>query len=449
MATAKRKPVQTAITKAKAAPLRASKSKYAPRPSEAIDVAIVARVPNPGQRFAQMLPSDPWVTASTLQLATTGDLESYLELANSMEEKYLHYSSVVATRKMTVTGCPVDLLPGDETPYADQIANLCRKLVIETPAFEALSFDLLSAITHGYSAVQPHWDLTGPVWTYREFEPIDQRLFVYDRPTLSQLRLRQEGTPDGIEIPAGQFIIHRPKLRTGVPVRAGIARAAAVGYLFHTQTVKQWATMIEVWGMPIRLGTYEPGAATTEDEINQLRTALINLGHDAAAMVPSTMKLEVLDARRPSSGENIYKEFAEYWDRQISKLVLGQTMTTDDGSSMSQAKVHNEVRLDLMAADCKALNATLNEQLIKPWVAYNFGPTAPCPRIRFSYEPAEDLKSYAEALTPFIAQGLRVKASQIRGKFGLEEPEPGEECLTQALSPITRPSEPVDDDPAV
>ena len=65
---------------------------------------------------------------------------------------------------------------------------------------------------------------------------------------------------------------------------------------------------------------------------------------------------------------------AEWLDRQTSKAVLGQTMTTDDGSSQAQATVHNEVRHDILKSDARQLANTLNRDLIQPYVDLNFGP---------------------------------------------------------------------------
>jgi phage gp29-like protein len=57
---------------------------------------------------------------------------------------------------------------------------------------------------------------------------------------------------------------------------------------------------------------------------------------------------------------------AEGWDKQVSKAVVGQTMSTDDGSSQAQATIHNEVRVDLLQADAKAESNTLNRYFVRP-----------------------------------------------------------------------------------
>lgn len=82
------------------------------------------------------------------------------------------------------------------------------------------------------------------------------------------------------------------------------------------------------------------------------------------------MKIEFEEIANAAGGAELFERLAEWLDKQISKAVLGQTMTTDDGSSQSQANVHNEVRMDILRADAKQLAATLNRlvrNLALPW----------------------------------------------------------------------------------
>ncbi|CAH8721641.1 DUF935 domain-containing protein [Paenibacillus melissococcoides] len=67
--------------------------------------------------------------------------------------------------------------------------------------------------------------------------------------------------------------------------------------------------------------------------------------------------------RRPHQ-LNVYESLARYCDEQISKAVLGQTLTSDSGGgSFAQSKTHNEVRHDLTVAIAKDLAATLRRYL--------------------------------------------------------------------------------------
>jgi phage gp29-like protein len=111
-------------------------------------------------------------------------------------------------------------------------------------------------------------------------------------------------------------------------------------------------------------------------------------------------------------------------------------MTADNGSSMSQAKVHNEVRMDLRKADARALAATINRDVIAPYVALNFGANVKPPRVRWAIEEPEDLVAYMTAVEKFVKLGGKVQASVVRDKLGLPDPE-NDSDLLGAPSPET------------
>ena len=92
------------------------------------------------------------------------------------------------------------------------------------------------------------------------------------------------------------------------------------------------------------------------EQIQTLLDAIASLASDAGCAIPDSMKLEMQEAASRNSGGTLFKEMAEWCDAQISKAVLGQTMTTDDGSSLAQAKVHEEVRTDIIRADARSLS---------------------------------------------------------------------------------------------
>ena len=54
--------------------------------------------------------------------------------------------------------------------------------------------------------------------------------------------------------------------RSGYDTRAGIMRVCAWMYLFKNYTVKDMMGFAEVYGMPLRVGKYEPGASRADRE---------------------------------------------------------------------------------------------------------------------------------------------------------------------------------------
>ena len=140
--------------------------------------------------------------------------------------------------------------------------------------------------------------------------------------------------------------------------------------------------------------------------------------------------IEIKEASKTDSVE-VFEKLCRYADEQISKAILGQTLTSDSGGgSYAQSKTHNEVRKDILVADCKALSATLRRDLIEPLVRFNFGSEANIPYLKFDMEDSEDLKALSEVLNTLVNDlGLKVPEEYVYKKFSIPQPNEGETIL--------------------
>lgn len=360
--------------------------------------------------------------AAILRGAAEGEGCDYLTLAEEMEERDGHYASVLSTRKLALVGLDirVDALSDEarDVEIADQV-----RAIVAAPEFSDVVLDLTDALGKGYSVVEIIWDRSGKVWTPERFEHRDPRFFRWDRTTGRQLRMLDEADPvNGIALAPYKFVVHQPKLRSGLPVRAGLARLAAVAYMCKAWAWKDWMAFADVFGLPMRVGTYGPGAK--EEDIARLMRAVANLGSDAAAVIHESTRIAFEAAPNTAGAAEFFERLAMFWDKQVSKAVLGQTMTADDGASLSQAQVHNEVRLDLLKADARALQGTLNQCLVRPFVDLNIG-AGRYPQLVVSVPEPEDIRLLVEALEALVPLGLEVEQSVIRDKLGLPDPAEG------------------------
>lgn len=377
---------------------------------------------------------DPVRLANLMQAAAEGNAFDFLTLAEEMEEREPHYGSVLGTRKRAVSGIAPVIETASEDSRDIKQAEACRAL-IGRPEFGGLMDDCLDALGKGYAAVEIEWQTSA-----RQYQPVnyrwrDPRYFVFPQDDPYDLRLYDESDlVNGRPLPAYKFVIHRPRLKSGIPLRGGLARLVATSYMCKSYTLKDWVAFCEVFGMPLRLGRYKQGAK--EADIDILRKAVTNLGSDAAGILPDSMRIEFQQIANTTGGTDLFLRLAEWLDRQTSKAVLGQTMTTDDGSSQAQATVHNEVRHDILKSDARQLANTLNRDLIQPYVDLNFGPQAQYPRLELRAPKPEDLKALAESLEKLVPLGLKVSASVVRDKFGLPDPKEGDELLKSPHQPV-------------
>ncbi|WP_164273429.1 DUF935 domain-containing protein [Stenotrophomonas sp. B1-1] len=373
----------------------------------------------------------PGRLAGVLQAAADGDARDYLTLAEEMEERDLHYASVLATRKLAVAGLDVRVEAASDDTADVRHADAVRELV-QAPEFGELLAHLVDALGKGYAVGEILWDRSGKTWQPDHYAERDPRHFRFDRETGRELRLLDASDlVNGIPLAPYKFIVHTPKIRSGLPIRGGLARLAAVAYMCKAWTWRDWMAFADVFGLPMRVGKYGPGAK--QEDIDKLIAAVANLGNDAAAVMPDSMRIEFQQAVQTAGSGEFFKGLAEWWDRQISKAVIGQTMTADDGASLAQAQVHQLVRLDLLTADAKALSNTLQRQLVRPFIDLNYGPGR-YPALSLIVPKPENTKLLIDGLTQLVPLGLQVEQSVVRDKLGLPDPDKGAVLLQAPAS---------------
>ena len=207
--------------------------------------------------------------------------------------------------------------------------------------------------------------------------------------------------------PIWKVLYHRYKARSGHATRSGVLRVVGWMYLLKNFALKDWAAFNEVFGMPLRLGKYDNTASPADREA--LVQAIRNLGSDSAGVISKSTEIEFVEAASRSGSVNPYQLMADFCNREMSKAVSGQTLTTDTTGSTgtyAAASVHAEVRRDLVEADAQALAVTLREQLLRPLVGFNFGWDKPVPWFRFRFEAEEDLKTLSEVYRNLAAMGV-------------------------------------------
>ena len=231
------------------------------------------------------------------------------------------------------------------------------------------------------------------------------------------------------ELPPWKFITHAAPAKSGLPIRGGLARVAAWAWMFGLYTLQDWMRFAEIYGQPIRLGKFH--AAASEKDKRILYHAVSQLGTDAAAILPEGMTIEFPSAADGTARSEIYSDLLAYLDSKISIAVLGQTLTTQEGSSGSYAlgQVHNLVRQDIEHADGRQLAATLRRDLVVPIVALNHGPRKAYPKVKIERESSVDVNLMSQALERLIPLGLRVRADEVRTRLRFSAPKKDDEVL--------------------
>ncbi|MEW6648163.1 MAG: DUF935 family protein [Pseudomonadota bacterium] len=369
--------------------------------------------------------------AQLLRDAELGYPQAYLELAEEMEERYLHYRGVLDTRKRAVAALEwsADAAGDDSQAKADAelVAAGFKRLTLRQVVADAMD-----AVGKGFAVLQVYWDTRQRPWLPARLEWCDPRWFSWGEDGRTP-HLRDDGGDKPLAAFPYRFIVHTPHLKSGLPIRGGLARAVAWAYCFANFSLSDWVTFLEIYGQPLRLGKYDPLTAQSRSaDIEVLEAAVRNLGADASAVIPKDMMIEFIHSQARGNAD-LYEQLLRYLDARVSILVLGQTGTTEGTPGrLGNDTAQQEVRYDILDADAGALGDTLSATLARWIVELNQGPRENWPTYTAQLLEPEDLDALAgqiAKLAPLAPEGEGIPWSWVREKWGIPLPRDGEAVL--------------------
>jgi len=379
----------------------------------------------------------PGKLSHILDSAELGDVIAQHDLFLDMEEKDGHIFAEMSKRKRAVLTLDWDIMPPKDANKAEsKLADEIKGMMHAIPEIENVFLDALDAIGHGFACLEIEWEMMGQrTHIPKKISHRPQQWFQTYHATRSQIRLR-DNSMDGAELWQFGWITHVHKAKSGYLARSSLHRVLAWPYLFKNYSVRDLAEFLEVYGLPLRLGTY-PSGASDEEKLTLLR-AVASIGHDAAGIIPEGMMIDFKEAAKGASDP--FQYMIEWAERTQSKAILGGTLTSQaDGKSSTNAlgNVHNEVRHDLLVADAKQLASTLNRDLIYPLFAINIGinDTLRMPRLVFDTSEPADLKTFADALPGLVDAGTRIPLGWINEKLRIPIPKKGDPVLQRTTYP--------------
>lgn len=174
--------------------------------------------------------------------------------------------------------------------------------------------------------------------------------------------VKNVGDQDGI--PYGDPPYVNYVLSVGKRKDLGLLNKATPYAIFKRFGISSWGEFIERFGLPIEEYQYNPGVTGSKEEIERQAK---QRGSGAKIIMPegTTTKLH---KGADGAGSAVFKEYKAANDEDILLIFLLQTMTTKDGASLSQAKVHEGGENELIAGYKLFVEMVLNFQL-KPILA--------------------------------------------------------------------------------
>ncbi len=372
--------------------------------------------------------------ATTLQAADHGNLLEQHRLFADMEERDAHLRAEMDKRKNAIVGLAWDIIP-PRNPSAAEKANAdwVREVLQDAvDPIEDLLLALMDGVGHGFAPVELEWRKEDNM-LLPAFHPRPQEWFRMNM-LRTELTLR-DASIDGISLLPFGWIMHtQGKAKTGYLGRMGLYRTLVWPFLYKAYAVGDFAEFLETYGLPIIVGKYFAGASA--DEKASLMRAVAALGHDARAIMPAEMQMEIQSVTTGGNATG-HMTMIEWAEKALSKGILGQTLSADDGNrgsgGLALGKVHNEVRHDIMCSDARQLGATLTRDLVYPLLALNRGGVEGmqrCPRFVLDDGEPDDMTAYADALPKLVAVGFQVPLEWAQEKLRIPLPQDNEKVLT-------------------
>ena len=171
-------------------------------------------------------------------------------------------------------------------------------------------------------------------------------------------------------------------------------------------------TFAEIFGMPMRI------AHTTlrdEKELKKMEKMMADMGTEGWGLFQEGTDIEVVESTK-GDAFNVYDKRIDRANSELSKLVIGQTMTIEDGSSLSQSETHLKVFENLVEADCDMIRDVVNNQLIPKMVAHGF----PLQGLHFDWDYSIDYTPEQQAAyEQMILNNYEVEPKYFEEKYGM------------------------------
>ncbi|MBR6127963.1 DUF935 family protein, partial [bacterium] len=271
-----------------------------------------------------------------------------------------HVFACTQSRKAGVLSLDWEINRGlDKDQNAEDLENLLKKLDIQK-----LISDILDATQFGFQPLEIIWkkDKSGHIMPEKVVaKPPEWFCFDDD----NNLKFRTKENYYGEVVPNKKFLLAQNNPTYNNPYGDRTLSRVFWNVTFKKGGLKFWVVFTEKYGMPHLIGKHPRGS--TKEETNSLADMLEDMVQDAIAVIPDDSSIEIQEASKSSSAE-IYEKLIDKMNTEISKAILGQTLTTEIGTSGSYAaaNTHMQVRQDIIDSDKKLVEGVIN-QLIQ-WI---------------------------------------------------------------------------------
>ena len=412
---------------------------------------------------------------SALRAAERGDTWLFFTIVEYMIASYSHLQAEWSKRKGVIVGQPYSLIPYEKGNSDDEIAvKVIRQMIDSCRNWREGCLHLLDATLMPLSAAEKVFEPVSVLdairfelplrYKLKEIAPIQYPLLCFKIPYLSTgskadnsfnpddweawLRIYKTfdngvinfSANEAYQVDPDRHIVHRGNLLSpSIPPNVGgQIRAVLFWWLLATQDRDWWALMMQKYGSPFILGKAD---AQQRDTVQFLQSAFALATQIGGLIIDKKADAELIQANA-TDGSNAHKTFSDYCNCEVSKLVVGQVLSStpkNTGLGSGMADQAEGVREDVKIADQTNFSDTLQKQLFEQFLRIN-GYRGRAPRIFFGGIKVKDGVMLTKSAAQLYQAGIRPTEGGGLTYFGEKLGFPVEFVPQEILNPVPKAS---------
>ena len=339
-------------------------------------------------------------------------LDGYKELLSDSQVQ-----STLQQRRLAVADLDWTVEPASDRDVDKSAADFVKDQM-QHAKWKATLKKMHYTVFYGFSVAEMMWATDGDVVFADEVKVRERSRFRFDND--GEPRLDVPGETGGRALPDRKMWWtvtggDHDDLAYGM----GLAHFLYWPVTFKREGIKSTLTFLDRYAHPTPIGKFPAG--TSKDDRSKLLQALRAMYVDEAIIVPEGIEVDQLQGGSGSQGD-IYRAFEDARNADIAKVVLGQTMTTDDattGLGSTQGEVHERVKEQVVGADASILYQSWRRHPMQWLVQWNF-PQAEMPTIRHELEEEdeEDRETAAKETKTMAQAGWERTQESVDETFG-------------------------------
>lgn len=193
----------------------------------------------------------------------------------------------------------------------------------------------------------------------------------------------------------------------------GILEKAAVYTILKRHSWGSWDEFEELFGVPIRIAKV---ASQSETVKNEVAGWLEEMGSAPYAVFPIGTEIDIKENSK-ADAFNVFYQKIQALDKELSKLILHQTMTTENGASKAQGNVHENTLEEVIKSDKKKMLSFLNKRLVPAMRKLGY----PIPdNAKITIEKTKDPEKQIKIDSQLMTNGYVLKQQYVEETYGVE-----------------------------